>query len=117
MIGSLPEQMNYQEWQHSDFNKEQRSCQSCHMPAAPGPVRVASVLGDTRDRLARHLFVGGNAFMVRMLNRYRTELGVAAPSVRARGHGAGHHPAASAGHRDADRLDARVERTARCAST
>jgi hypothetical protein len=77
-IGSLPEQMNYQEWQHSDFNKEQRSCQSCHMPAAKGPVRIASVLGDTRDTLARHLFVGGNAFMVRMLSRYRTELGVEA---------------------------------------
>ena len=26
--------MNYQEWQHSAFNKEERSCQSCHMPAA-----------------------------------------------------------------------------------
>jgi len=77
-IGSLPEQMNYQEWLHSDFNKEQRSCQSCHMPAAEGPIRIASVLGDMRDSLARHLFVGGNAFMVRMLNRYRSELGVEA---------------------------------------
>ncbi|MEQ1574779.1 MAG: hypothetical protein ABL993_11095, partial [Vicinamibacterales bacterium] len=76
VIGSLPEQMNYQEWLHSDFNKEQRSCQSCHMPAAPGPVRNASVLGDSRESLARHLFVGGNAYMVRMLSRYRMELGV-----------------------------------------
>jgi len=78
VIGSLPEQMNYQEWQHSDFSKEQRSCQSCHMPTAAGPVRTASVLGDVRDRLSRHLFVGGNAFMVRLLNRYRNELGVEA---------------------------------------
>ena len=78
VIGSLPEQMNYQEWQHSDFNREQRSCQSCHMPIAPGPIRVASELGDFRETLSRHLFVGGNAFMVRMLNRYRTELGVEA---------------------------------------
>jgi hypothetical protein len=75
-IGSLPEQMNYQEWQHSDFEKEERSCQSCHMPAAPGPIRIASVLGDARESLARHVFVGGNAHMVRLLNRYRTELGV-----------------------------------------
>ncbi len=36
------------------------------------------MLGDERDGLAQHLFVGGNAFMVRMLNRYRVELGVAA---------------------------------------
>jgi hypothetical protein len=78
VTGSLPEQMNYQEWLHSDFNKEQRSCQSCHMPAAPGPVRISSVLGDARESLARHVFVGGNAYMVRLLNRYRTELGVSA---------------------------------------
>ena len=78
VIGSLPEQMNYQEWEHSDFKREQRSCQSCHMPAAPGPIRSSSVLGDARDTLARHVFVGGNAYMVRLLNRYRTELGVAA---------------------------------------
>jgi hypothetical protein len=78
VVGTLPEQMNYQEWQHSAFNAEQRSCQSCHMPKARGPVRAASVLGDERDSLSRHLFVGGNAFMVRMLSRYRTELGVSA---------------------------------------
>ena len=78
VIGSLPEQMNYQEWQHSAFNKEGRSCQSCHMPEARGPVRAASVLGDARDHMAQHVFVGGNAFMVRMLSRYRTELGVEA---------------------------------------
>jgi hypothetical protein len=79
VIGSLPEQMNYQEWEHSDFKREKRSCQSCHMPAADGPIRASSVLGDTRDTLARHVFVGGNAYMVRLLNRYRTELGVTAP--------------------------------------
>ena len=81
MIGSLPEQMNYQEWRHSSFFQERRSCQSCHMPAAPGPVRIASVLGDDRERLARHTFVGGNAFMLRLMNRYRAELGVEATSA------------------------------------
>jgi hypothetical protein len=78
VVGSLPEQMNYQEWQHSAFNREKRSCQSCHMPVAPGPIRVASVLGDPREHLARHAFVGGNAHMLRLLNRYRIELSVAA---------------------------------------
>src|SRR4029077_14956780 len=33
-----------------------------------------SVLGQPRAGLARHGFVGGNAFMLRMLNRYRAEL-------------------------------------------
>jgi hypothetical protein len=70
--------MNYQEWQHSAFPAEKRGCQSCHMARAPGPVRIASVLGDYRDGLSRHLFVGGNAFMLRLFNRYREELGVAA---------------------------------------
>lgn len=78
VVGRLPEQMNYQEWQHSAFNREQRSCQSCHMPRAGGPVRIASVLGDYRDGLSRHVFVGGNAFMLRIFNRYRDELGVEA---------------------------------------
>src|SRR4029453_10772298 len=68
----------YQEWQHSAFFQEGRSCQSCHMPQAPGPVRVASVLGDDRPGLSRHAFVGGNAFMLRLMNRYRFELGVEA---------------------------------------
>jgi hypothetical protein len=77
-IGSLPEQMNFQEWQHSAFPTEQKSCQSCHMPRVAGPVRVASVLGETRDGLSRHAFVGGNVHMLRMLNRFRGELGVAA---------------------------------------
>jgi hypothetical protein len=78
VVGRLPEQMNYQEWQHSAFNAEQKSCQSCHMPRSSGPVRIASVMGDYRDGLSRHLFVGGNAFMLRLFNRYRTELGVEA---------------------------------------
>lgn len=80
-IGSLPEQMNYQEWRHSAFFEEQRSCQSCHMPLAQGPVRIASVLGDYRESLSRHTFVGGNAFMLRLMNRYRAELGVEATSA------------------------------------
>jgi hypothetical protein len=78
VIGRLPEQMNYAEWRHSAFAEERRSCQSCHMPRAEGPVRISSVLGDYRDGLSRHLFVGGNAFMLRILNRHRDDLEVAA---------------------------------------
>ena len=81
VIGSLPEQMNYQEWRHSAFAAERRGCQSCHMPAAAGPVRVASVLGETRDRLSRHTFLGGNAFMLRLMNYFRSEIGVVATSA------------------------------------
>ena len=81
VIGSLPEQMNYQEWRESAFFQERRSCQSCHMPQAEGPVRVASVLGDYRESLSRHTFAGGNAFMLRLMNRYRAELGIEATTA------------------------------------
>jgi hypothetical protein len=80
VIGSLPEQMNYQEWRHSAFYSEKKSCQSCHMPRVEGPLRVSSVLGEARDGLSRHAFIGGNAFMLRMLNRFREGLDVEAPA-------------------------------------
>jgi hypothetical protein len=81
VIGSLPEQMNYQEWRHSAFASEGRSCQSCHMKEVGGPVRVSSVLGNDRDRMGRHVFIGGNAFMLRLMNRHRGDLGMAALST------------------------------------
>jgi hypothetical protein len=77
VIGELPEQVPYLEWQHSDY-RETRSCQSCHMPVVPSPAPVTSVLGQPRDSVSRHVFQGGNFFMLRMLNRYRAELGVTA---------------------------------------
>jgi hypothetical protein len=76
-IGELPEQMPYQEWFNSDF-RDKQSCQSCHMPVVEEPVRVTSALGKFREGVSRHVFVGGNFFMQRVLNRHRTELGVMA---------------------------------------
>jgi hypothetical protein len=76
-IGALPEQVPYQEWLHSDY-KGQRSCQSCHMPELTGAVPITRVFGAPRDSVSRHVFVGSNFFMQRMLNRYRDELAVAA---------------------------------------
>jgi len=82
VAGSFPEQMNFQEWQHSSYSQGEaaQSCQACHMPEVKEKTRIASVLGDVREGLHRHLFVGGNAFVVRMLNRYRRDLGVTALS-------------------------------------
>ncbi|HSL84005.1 MAG TPA: hypothetical protein VLF66_14615, partial [Thermoanaerobaculia bacterium] len=76
-IGELPEQVPYLEWRHSSYAAE-RSCQSCHMPVVPEKVAVSSVLGVEREEVSRHVFRGGNAFMLRLLNRYRDELGVTA---------------------------------------
>lgn len=77
-IGRLPEQMPYQEWEHSEYATS-KSCQACHMPASE-QTAISSVLGQPRT-LATHQFVGGNFFMLRMLNLHRDELGVVAPST------------------------------------
>ncbi len=78
-LGRFPEQVPFQEWQHSRYASEQ-SCQSCHMPAIVEPAPIASVLGAPREGTRRHSFVGGNFFVLRMLNRFRAELGVEAPA-------------------------------------
>jgi hypothetical protein len=77
-IGELPEQVPYQEWLHSEY-RAKRSCQSCHMPVVQEEVPITSVLGQPRAGVSRHVFVGGNFFMQRILNRYRDDLAVAAP--------------------------------------
>lgn len=77
VIGELPEQVPYQEWLHSAF-KETKSCQTCHMPVVKEDVSITRVLGKPRAEVSRHVFVGGNFFMQRMLNRYRAELGAIA---------------------------------------
>jgi len=76
-IGELPEQMPYQEWLQSDF-KDKQSCQNCHMPVVEEMVRVTNTMGKYREGMSRHVFVGGNFFMQRVLNKYRNDLGVIA---------------------------------------
>jgi hypothetical protein len=76
-IATLPEQVPYQEWLHSDFAKT-RSCQSCHMPVVDADMPVSAILGQPRSHFSQHTFRGGNAFMLGILNKYRDELGVKA---------------------------------------
>jgi hypothetical protein len=74
----FPEQVPYVEWQASAYAAEGTSCQDCHMPLAGEDVPVTSVLGRPRPEVSRHQFQGGNFFMMRLLDRYRGELGVSA---------------------------------------
>jgi hypothetical protein len=76
-IGSLPEQRPYQEWLHSDYSGKQ-TCQYCHMPEVPQTMAITAVLGVPRQGLHQHTFIGGNFFMLQVLNRYRAELSTAA---------------------------------------
>lgn len=77
VVGELPEQVPYQEWRHSSFVDE-KSCQSCHMPVVKQEVPISSVMGQPRQEVSRHTFLGGNFLMLKMLNRYRNDLGVQA---------------------------------------
>ena len=77
VIGELPEQVPYQEWQHSEY-KETKSCQACHMPVVTEEVPITSVFGEPREGVSRHTFVGGNFFMQRILNRFRNDLSITA---------------------------------------
>ncbi len=77
VVGELPEQVPFLEWLHSDYPGE-RSCQSCHMPEVEGETPISSVLPEPRANVSRHVFRGGNFFMPRIFNAYRSELGVQA---------------------------------------
>jgi hypothetical protein len=73
----FPEQVPYLEWRASAYVRE-KSCQACHMTFTADAAPSASVLGQPRERFARHAFQGANFFMLAILDRYRGELGVAA---------------------------------------
>jgi hypothetical protein len=77
VVGELPEQVPYLEWQHSAYY-EMQSCQSCHMPEVDGEMLISSVMGKPREEVSRHVFRGGNFFMPKILNAHRAELGVVA---------------------------------------
>jgi len=78
--GTLPEQMVYPEWLHSDYRGKQ-SCQQCHMPAVGGPVKIAVLYSDPKEDVRRHSFDGSNFLISRILNAHRDDLGVAAPEA------------------------------------
>jgi hypothetical protein len=82
VVGRLPEQVPYLEWRHSAYARGEgaRSCQACHMPVVAESTLISGVWGRKRAGLARHEFLGGNFYVLRLLNRYRAELGVTAPS-------------------------------------
>lgn len=79
VLGTFPEQMTYQEWEHSGFNAPQpagRECQDCHMPTAEGGV-VLSNRGrnlPAREPFSQHHFVGGNEFMLKLMAQNIDEL-------------------------------------------
>jgi len=78
--GTVPEQMVYLEWLHSEY-RDRQSCQQCHMPAVSDPVKIAVLFSDPKEGVHRHSFDGSNFLMQRILNVHRIDLGVAAPEA------------------------------------
>lgn len=81
-VGTLPEQMPFQEWQHSDFgipsNARYQTCQQCHMPEVKGPTAITALYGQQRDGARHHTFIGANFLMETVLRDHRDELAVEA---------------------------------------
>jgi hypothetical protein len=110
-VGELPEQVPYLEWRHSGF-REVQSCQGCHMPALERPVAITRVFGNPREDVSRHTFFGGNFFLKRLLNLFRSDLGVDAlpQELDAAAVGSMAFVKASAAAVSIERLDVREDR-------
>ena len=84
IVGEIPEQTPYLEWEHSDFgdgkNNDDISCQQCHMALASGKVKLANMppFLEGREPFYKHYFVGGNLFMLNILKENISELGITA---------------------------------------
>lgn len=72
-LGQFPEQVPYQEWQHSSYNGK-KTCQECHMPVVTEPVPVTVLYGPKRTGMHRHVFVGGNFVLENFLKDHPDEL-------------------------------------------
>ena len=79
IAGEFPEQVPYFEWFYSSY-RQSHTCQDCHMPEADGGAKISSMSSTLRSPFALHSFVGGNAYMLEILDEFGDELGVTASS-------------------------------------
>ncbi len=86
ILGTFPEQTPYLEWRHGRYGDDigrQRPCQSCHVPQIGGPVVISNTPSsglEGRLLYGQHHFVGGNAFMLKLLRDNIDAIGVTASS-------------------------------------
>ncbi len=74
------EQATYHEWLNSEYNTNNVTCQSCHMPAfLKAEVYIAAGIDiPPRSPFFLHEFAGANVFMLKMLKNNIEELNLAA---------------------------------------
>ena len=85
IVGEFPEQTPYLEWQHSAFSdaEETEHCQDCHMDEGAGGVSLSNRPPwlSARQPVKQHIFVGGNSFVLGILNAHGAELDVTADAA------------------------------------
>ena len=73
------EQTTYLEWVNSGFNAENVQCQTCHMPLVEGGAIAATQPNWLfPQRFGKHHFVGGNAFMLKLMRENAMQLSLSA---------------------------------------
>ena len=73
------EQTTYLEWVNSAFNAENVQCQTCHMPLVEGGAIAATQPNWLfPQRFGKHHFVGGNAFMLKLMRDNAVQLNLSA---------------------------------------
>lgn len=76
----FPEQTPQLEWLRSSYAASD-SCQSCHMPVAAGAAFIANTGSPAREPFFQHQFVGGNVYMLGLLQANGSDLSVSAEDV------------------------------------
>jgi len=73
------EQALYHEWENSIYEQQNISCQSCHIPRINESIKISSRPGFAAGRqpFGIHSFIGGNSFMLNLLNLNHEKLGLA----------------------------------------
>ncbi len=80
VAGEFPEQMAFLEWSNSAYS-EQKPCQGCHMPSFDGVVSPGSGR-ESRNSFSRHLFVGGNSYILDILRWFGPDVNATASSTQ-----------------------------------
>lgn len=77
VVGEFVEQVPYIEWKNSVYEDQGVECQACHMPSLAESIRTSIMPPtiDPRDTVHLHDMVGGNAFMLRLMQNNAAAIG------------------------------------------
>ncbi len=83
VVGEIPEQTPFLEWLNSVYPDSGLTCQACHMPALQERLRITTMprMAPRRAPIHPHEFVGGNTYVLTLLERYGDLLKTAAPAA------------------------------------